>query len=128
METAIRKYSRILIPIPPNPIVRLEINNLGDKYFGVELPYIQTNIFDGLVFEWKEWYALEGWFKDKLEDVYENHNEELLAIDWLWEKDWEYIDLSNKKQYAEVFSDRYENGESCITVFPSFLRITLQII
>ena len=33
--------------------------------------------------------------------------------------------MADRKQYSEVFSNRYENGEACITVYSDFLRITL---
>ena len=62
---------------------------------------------------------MDEFFKD-------DYEKEALFVDWMDEDIFDYIDLTNHKQYSEIFSNRYENGEACITVYSDFLRITLE--
>lgn len=131
METNTGGFFNLLIPLPPNPKVKEEIRNklLGENF---DQYYTETDIFEGLIFGWRDWYGFTNsedtgslQFRSRLEGIYEKYEEEMLAIDWRDEDDYEYIDLQNNKQYAEVFSMRYEKGDCCITVFPDFLRISV---
>jgi hypothetical protein len=130
------RHSRLLIPLPPNPKVREGINELYFKCYPntvIKIPRFENNIFEGLSFEWLDWYGFrlknkdfQAWriFRSRIESVFERNGEEMLAIDWLDEDDWEYIELSNNKQYSEVFSERYENGTACVTLYDKFFRMT----
>jgi hypothetical protein len=133
MEERIERYSVILIPFPPNPKVQEEIKELVNEHLNNPPEILRTEIFEGLCFRWRTWYGFDDWtkemslrrFKSGLERIYERSGEEMLIIDWRDEDDWEYVDLEDRKQYAEVFSNRYENKSACLTLYSDFFRLSL---
>lgn len=135
MESSVREHSCILIPFPPNPRVIEDIKILIEKWTTKCMPdprIMKTEIFEGLYFSWRSWYEFNlkdtfDWvlFKSRLEEIYEKNNEEMLVIDWIGENDYEYIDLRDDKQYYEVFSECYLNGNGRVDLYSSFLRLVV---
>ena len=39
----------------------------------------------------------------------DDYEKEALFVDWLGEDNFEYLNLADRKQYSEIFSNRYEN-------------------
>jgi len=129
--------TRLLVPLPPYPDLIEKVREKARKCFTKEPLYYESDVFEGYLIPWRTWYGFDGEdsvkvgrFRSHLENQLDeffkdDYEKEALFVDWLGEDNFEYLDLTNRKQYSEIFSNRYENGEACITVYSDFLRITL---
>ena len=130
--------SKLLIPLPPSPSLIEKVREKARKCFTKEPVYLDNGIFEGYLIPWRTWYGFDGeddvkvgrfrsFLENQLDEFFkDDYEKEALFVDWVNEDIFDYIDLTNHKQYNEIFSNRYENGEACITVYHDFLRITLE--
>ena len=131
-------HYKLLIPLPPSPSLIEKVKEKARKCFTKEPVYLDNGIFEGYLIPWRTWYGFDGedgvkvgrfrsFLENQLDEFFkDDYEKEALFVDWMDEDIFDYIDLTNHKQYSEIFSNRYENGEACITVYSDFLRITLE--
>ena len=114
METNIRQYSRILIPLPPDRDIKARVKKQVEDTFKIIPEYIETSDFEGYAYSWNSWYdssaslrypSIRSFFAFKIKKIIEdwlNLEEEMLAIEWINSDLYEWMNI--KKNYDEIFN------------------------
>jgi len=131
----IRRFTRLLVPLPPIAAVQDYVKEKIEKTFEIVPEFLSTPDFDGYAISWPSWYGFTAGtttikaerFKSMFGSMrYEEMSgvslEETGIIELIDEDDWEYLDLENEEVYSEVFSGRYEENGDSLTIFPHFIR------
>jgi len=112
-----------------------KIRKKAKESFTREPVYLETDLYEGYLIPWPNWYGYGEENATKVEIFREflenslckffgnNYLEEILSLDWIDEDNFEYIDLSKSKQYSEVFRKSYRNGDVNIEVYNNFLNV-----
>jgi hypothetical protein len=137
MENDYRRFTRLLVSLPPIQEVIDEVTKKVEKAFNRcdFLPeYVKTPDIEGFAISWPTWYGydyLNAGESARLRSFFDMHFVELTNVD-ITESLIEYVDkdnwwyLSNPKEISdEVFRIRYRKGEESICVYKDFLRFNL---
>ena len=132
----IRRFTRVLVPLPPVESVHKYVREKVEKTFSVIPEFLSTPDFDGFAISWPSWYGFTavtstikaGRFRSLFEDLrYEMmcggiSLEESGVIELVDENEWWYLDLEDEDIYKEVFSGVYKENDDSLTVFSDFIR------
>ena len=132
----IRRFTRLLVPLPPIESVQNYVKEKVEKTFSIIPEFLSTPDFDGYAISWPSWYGFTDTtstikaerFKSmfgsmKYEEMCGGISlEETGIIELIDEDEWEYLDLEDEETYREVFSGRYEENGDSLTIFPHFIR------
>ena len=136
MDIKVRRYSRILIPLPPIEKIIEIIKNRVEKDSNIIPEYIQTPDIEGFAISWPAWYGYSPKIitysrASKLRNFFENSfmdftgEDETPIIEIVDKDNWWYIDNSLEIG-NEVYSNRYYEGENYIDVYKDFLRFNIR--
>ena len=130
----IKRYSRILVPLPPVLQIKNKVKNLVEDEFRIIPEYIETDWCEGYAISWRSWYGFKGNMKypsmrsffplqlKRILDDWLGDEEEAQVIEWIDENRWEWMDIV--KDADEIFHAKYWRGNiNNVTVFEDGLRI-----
>ena len=126
----LKRYSRILIPLPPVQSVKDEVTKLIKDIFKITPEYVETDWFEGYAISWGAWYGFEDFLKFPsmrsffplrikriIDDWLDSDEEDMQVVEWIDEDKWEWLDVV--KDSDELFHGRYEYYDSSVRVTDS---------
>lgn len=125
-----KKYSRILIPLPPDDTVKKKVRDLVHTEFRITPEYVKTPYIEGYAISWRSWF---GFDKNNLNNPHlgsgtlfplhmkrifddwlvEDENDDMQVVEWVDEERWKWLDVV--KNADEIFHSYY-NFNNSVTV------------
>lgn len=130
-----KKYSRILIPLPPNDTVKKKVRDLVHTEFRITPEYVKTPYIEGYAISWRSWFGFDKnilnpylfpFLMKKIFDdwLVENENDDMQVVEWIDEERWKWLDVV--KDADEIFYSYYNFNNSIIVHATDVVSVTIQ--